>query len=127
MRSILRAILAIVLLLGGGAGHWVPATALAHQACCCGMPSGVEDRCPCPKPEGNRTPRGASCSERQATVVQAASRQAEQGQRRTEPRPEPAGWARMDCTAPESLALPAARGRDPDLGRHLALLSTFRI
>lgn len=124
MRSILRAILAIVLLLGGGAGAWTPAE--AHQACCCGMPSGVEDSCPCPQPEGSRTPRGA-CSERQAPVVQAASRQAEQSQRRTEPRPEPAGWARTATTAPEGLALPAARGRDPDLGRHLAHLSTFQI
>jgi len=129
VRLILRAIFAIVLLLGGGAGDWAPASAaaLAHHACCCGMPSGVEDSCPCPKPEGNRGPRGA-CSERQAPAVQAASRQAEQGQqRRTEPRPEPAGWVRTACTAPEGLALPAARGRDPDLGRHLAHLSTFRI
>lgn len=128
MRSILRAIFAVVLLLGGGAGDWAPATAtaLAHHACCCGVPASMEDSCPCPKPEGNRTPRGA-CSERQAPVVQAASRQAEQGQRRTEPRPEPATWARAAASANESLALPAARGRDPDLGRHLAHLSTFRI
>lgn len=124
MRSILRAILAVLLLLGGGAGDWAPAQ--AHHSCCCGTPSGVEDNCPCPKPEGNRTPRGA-CSERQATVVQTASRQAEQGQRRTEPRPEPTGWAGVAASTPEGLALPAARGRDPDLGRHLAHLSTFRI
>ncbi len=124
MRSILRAILAIVLLLGGGAGDWAPAQ--THHSCCCGTPSGVEDSCPCPKPEGNRTPRGA-CSERQAPVVQAASRQAELGQRCTEPRPEPATWAPGSSSAPEGLSLPSARGRDPDLGRHLASLSFFRI
>lgn len=124
MRSILRAILAVVLLLGGGVGDWAPVQ--AHHSCCCGMPSGVEDSCPCPKPEGNRTPRGA-CSERQAPTVQVVQRQAEQGQRRTEPRPEPATWARATNAASESLALPATRGRDPDLGRHLAHLSTFRI
>jgi len=126
LRSLLRAMVAVVLLLGSLGGDWAPATTAARHACCCGMPSGVEDSCPCPKPEGNRTPRGA-CSERQAPVVQAASRQAEQGQRRTEPRPEPAGWARAGAAEPERLALPAARGRDPDLGRHLAHLSSFRI
>ena len=125
MRSILRAIFAAVLLLGSLGGDWAPATP-AHHACCCGTPATHEDTCPCPKPENNRTPRG-TCSERQAPTVQVASRQAEQGQRKTEPRPEPATWARATDTASESLPLPAARGRDPDLGRHLAHLSTFRI
>jgi hypothetical protein len=50
-----------------------------------------------------------------------------QGERRTEPRPEPATWAQaMDVR--ELSGFPEAEcGRDPDLGRHLARLSTFRI
>ena len=128
MRSILRAIFAVVLLLGGGAGDWAPgtATALAHQACCCGVPSGVEDSCPCPKPEGNRGPSRSLCSERGTVVATVAVRRT-QAEPRTEARPEPAAWTRASQTlASEGVPAPA-RGRDPDLGRHLARLQTFRI
>ena len=131
MRSILRAILAIALLLGGGGGDWALAgsqVAAAPHDCCCGtMPSGMEDPCPCPKPEGNRTPQRGACAERQVVANQAA-RRAEQGERRTEPRPEPAGWARAEAGVSEPIASTHnAEGRDPDLGRHLARLNTFRI
>ncbi|MFN7958570.1 MAG: hypothetical protein U0P46_09645 [Holophagaceae bacterium] len=131
MRSFLRAMFAVVLLLGGLGGDWAPAAATAAHACCCGtpasLPAGMEDGCPCPKPEGSRTPRGA-CTERQAPTVQVVQREAEQGQRRSEPRPEPATWARPAADLGGSHAFSAAsRGRDPDLGRHLAHLSTFRI
>lgn len=126
MRSLLRAIFAVVLLLGSLGGDWAPTPAAAPHTCCCGVPASMEDSCPCPKPEGNRTQRGA-CSGRQAPTVQVVQLQAEQGQRKTEPRPEPATWVRATNIAPESLACPTARGRDPDLGRHLAHLSTFRI
>ena len=125
MRSILRAILAIVLLLGSGVADWAPAK--GHESCCCGMPA-PEDRCPCPKPEGSRTPHPNACGERLSVVaVQASLRRASQGQRRTEPRPEPATWA----TAQEARGLDGtiapSGGRDPDLGRHLARLNTLRI
>ena len=131
MRTILRAILAIALLLGGVGGDWALAesrTAAQPHDCCCGtVPAGMEDPCPCPQPEGNRTPVRGACAERQV-VVATTARRAEQGDRRTEPRPEPARWARAayheDVT---TVPVHVEGGRDPDLGRHLAHLSTFRI
>lgn len=131
MRSILRAILTVVLLLGGVGGDWALAgdrAASAPHECCCGMMSGgMEDSCPCPKPEGNRMPQRGACTERQVVATQAA-RRAEQGARRTEPRPEPASWACSTPDSAESLSLLLIEGgRDPDLGRHLARLNTLRI
>lgn len=127
VRSILRAILAIALLLGSGAGDWLPA-AQAHESCCCGTPASMEDGCPCPKPEGNRTPLRGSCAEQQTVVApQAAGRQAAQSQRRIEPRPEPARWALAQAGEASSVPGTHEGGRDPDLGRHLARLGTFRI
>ena len=130
MRTILRAILAVALLLGGVGGDWALAggpAAPAHE-CCCGMvPGGMDDPCPCPKPEGNRTPQRGACAERQVVVAPSA-RRVEQGARRTEPRPEPAGWARVASEAGAATRpISAEGGRDPDLGRHLAGLSLLRI
>jgi hypothetical protein len=128
VRSILRAILAIVLLLGSGVGDWLPASSQAHESCCCGTPASGEDSCPCPKPEGNRTPQQGACSERQTVVAtQAAERKAEPGKRRIEPRPEPLSWALMKINESPSESCPQAGGRAPDLGQHLAALGTFRI
>jgi len=130
VRSILRAILTVALLLGGVGGDWVLAgdqTASAPHECCCGMvPGGMGDTCPCPKPEGNRTPLRGACAERQVVAAQAA-RRSEQGERRTEPRPEPIGWADSTSDSAESLSTLIEVGRDPDLGRHLARLNTLRI
>jgi hypothetical protein len=130
VRTILRAILAVALLLGGVGGDWALAegrTAAQPHECCCGaMPGGMEDTCPCPKPDSNRAPQRGACTERQTVAAQAV-REAEQGERRTEPRPEPAGWARAASAEAESQVLRARGGRDPDLGRHLAHLGTFRI
>jgi hypothetical protein len=127
VRNILRAILAFALLLGSGAADWAPGQAPAHEACCCGTPAIVEDSCPCPKPEGNRGPTTGACSQRQAVVAAQASR-AEQAQRRKEAGPVPARWATpgLVVRSEDGTSL-APRGRDPDLGRHLAQLSTFRI
>jgi hypothetical protein len=128
VRSILRAILAFMLLLGSGAGNWLPVSAQAHESCCCGTPASAEDTCPCPKPESNRTPLRGTCSERQTVVAsQVAERKAEQGQRRTEPRPEPLSWALAQIDETASAFCIHASGRDPDLGQHLARLGTFRI
>lgn len=127
VRSILRAILAIALLLGSGAGEWLPA-AQAHESCCCGTPASMEDSCPCPKPEGNRTPLRGSCTEQQTVVApQAAGRKAEPGQRRTEPRPEPLSWTLAQADETSSAPCIHEGGRDPDQGRHLARLGIFRI
>ncbi len=126
MRSILRAMLAIVLLLGSGVADWSPVQ--GHEACCCGTPKGVEDSCPCPKPEGNRTPLRGACADRQVVgVTQVAQRRTGQGQRRIEPRPEPATWAKAADVRGLAGHVDAKPGRDPDLGQHLARLSTFRI
>ena len=126
VRNLLRTILAVALLLGSGLGDWAPVQTQAHESCCCGMPAGVEDACPCPKPEGNRTPTSNPCSTPTITVASLAARRT-QGERRTEPRPEPATWApALDARELAGLSV-AERGRDPDLGRHLARLSTFRI
>lgn len=140
MRTILRAILAAVLLLGGGAGDWAPVQASAvpaHESCCCGTPasspaSGMEDSCPCPKPEGNQAPSRSACAPR-ATVLAALAARRTSSERKTEPRPEPATWAEafegFDASeaAGSRLSRSSAWGRDPDLGRHLAHLATFRI
>ena len=130
MRTILRAILSVALLLGSGISDWMPAASqtTSHVSCCCGTPAGMKDSCPCPKPEGNRRPQRNSCTERQTVVATRAARRSEQGQRRTEPRPEPTRWAvAQDVALIESGDAQLSRGRDPDLGRHLARLSMFRI
>ena len=126
MRTFLRAILSIALLLGSGVVDWAPVQGPAHESCCCGTSSGAEDSCPCPKPEGNRGPAQSLCQNRVVAVALAASR-CTQGERRAEPRPEPATWA--DALVICELSGPSAqkRGRDPDLGRHLASLNTLRI
>jgi hypothetical protein len=127
VRNVLRAILAFALLLGSGAADWAPGHEPAHEACCCGTPAGVEDSCPCPKPEGNRGPAAGACSERQSVVAVRAPR-AEQAQQRRESSPVPAGWvaARLVVRAEDGTSL-GPRDRDPDLGRHLARLHTLRI
>lgn len=131
MRTVLRAILTLALLLGGGLGDWTAdlpssAAASAHESCCCGEPTGLEDACPCPKPEGNRNPSPNACAARTAVVAAPAARQ-NQRQRRSEPRPEPVGWAASHAATETRELAKAPRGRAPDLGRHLAGLSTFRI
>ncbi|MCM2249361.1 MAG: hypothetical protein NDI58_02150 [Geothrix sp.] len=128
MRSILRAILAVLLLLGGGAGDWTPAgiSAGTHESCCCGTPARAEDRCACPKPEDNRGSTRSLCAERSATVASPAARRT-LGARRIEPRPEPATWAEAAEVPGTTASSGFEHGRDPDLGRHLARLSTFRI
>jgi len=133
LRSILRAVLAVALLLGSGLGDWTLGTAQspAHESCCCGMAADAEDTCPCPKPENApQNQRGSqnACANRLAPVVLAAPRRTAQAQRRVEPRPEPATRARAACDQSDAKqAVPAPQGRDPDLGRHLAGLSTYRI
>ena len=126
LRTLLRAILTVMLLLGSGAGDWAPVA--AHECCCGDVPAGVEDSCPCPKPESNRGPSRTLCSERQTIVAVQAARRPEQARKRTEPRPEPQGWATAAADVrTELLGEVAGRGRAPDLGRHLAQLNTFRI
>ncbi len=126
LRLMLRAILAIGLLMGSGGGDWTPALAQALESCCCGAMPSVKDSCPCPKPDGNRAPSSNPCAKRTVSPAALAISQA-QGQRKVEPRPEPATWAQdAAATEPTGLSL-TARGRDPDLGRHLARLETFRI
>lgn len=126
VRSLLRAILTLMLLIGGGVGDWAPAQTPEHASCCCGMPAGVEDSCPCPKPEGNRTPSPSRCSDRATAAVAPMARRS-QIERRTEPRPEPTTWAQADDSTRGGYLLPQVQGRDPDLTRHLARLNTFRI
>lgn len=123
----MRAILAFALLLGGGVSDWTPGTAAAHS-CCCGEAAGVEDTCPCPKPESNRGPQQTSCQQRAGAVALQAPRRGEQPQRRLEAAPVPADWVATQALArilPEQVSF--LGGRDPDLGRHLARLSLIRI
>jgi hypothetical protein len=134
VRTILRAILAAALLLGSGFADWAPAPveqgSCAHESSCCGCcgtSAGSEGTCPCPKPEGNRGSAPSPGLNRAVAVAPTASR-CTQGERRIEPRPEPATWAATaDAFATGHLSGTSARGRDPDLGRHLARLKTFRI
>jgi hypothetical protein len=94
------------------------------------MAADLDDTCPCPKPENGPQRGGGSrtCGDRASAVVQAAPRRAEQAERRVEPRPEPATWAqarRHDSLDQQPGQAP--RGREPDLGRHLAILGTCLI
>lgn len=123
---VLRALLSMALLLGSGVGDWPQAGAPAQESCCCGSLAGMPDACPCPKPEGNRTPTQSSCGSR-TVVVAAVSQESTQATPRTEPRPVPATWARSSGLGCLAEAAREGRGRAPDLGRHLAQLSTFRI
>lgn len=127
MRMFLRALMSAALLLGGGVGDWVPVGAPAQESCCCGTPAGMPDACPCPKPEGTRSPTQTPCSNRPVTVVAAARAPRSQARPRTEPRPEPTTFARRAESVEATPVVRACQGRDPDLGRHLAHLSTFRI
>lgn len=132
MRTILRAILAVALLLGGMGGDWALAgtrpAAQPHDCCCGTVPAGMEDPCPCPKPDSNRAPQRGACAERTSVVAPQGARRSEQGERRVEPRPEPAGWARAAAREASSAdPVHVEGGRDPDLGRHPAHLSTLRI
>lgn len=134
MRTLLRTLLACALLIGGGGLDWAPAAASAagtHECCCCGMLPGPHHSCPCQKPEGPQGPSQNGCGSRTAPVSTplALLQRAEQGEtRRSEPRPEPAAAqvAQVAGTADIQPVLPA-RGRDPDLGRHLARLNLLRI
>jgi hypothetical protein len=125
VRTILRAILAMALLLGSGVGDWAPAAPAAHESCCCGAPVGTEDSCPCPKPDGNRSPSQAISRDRVAVAAPLAERS--QVERRAESRPEPASWAQTEAASGSAGLRPRAQGRDPDLGRHLARLHTLLI
>ena len=110
--------------------EWMPgADAAAPHECCCGMTAGGEDTCPCPKPERSRTPQPGSCQQRTGAAALHAPRRGEQAERRVEATtPVPADWT---ATQPLLRNLPELvsfiGGRDPDLGRHLARLSTIRI
>ena len=131
MRSILRAILSVALLLGSGVADWAPGSTQmgtqSHESCCCGgIPASAENSCPCPKPDGNRSPSQSLCQNRTIAVVDLAARRT-QAERRTEPRPEPTTWAQALDLRELSGSPAPVRGRDPDLGRHLARLNTFRI
>jgi hypothetical protein len=135
VRLFLRAIFATLLLLGGGAWDWTPGPihtgAMAHESCCCGTPATPEDSCPCPKPDGHRGPQeGASeRATKTALAPQVASRRQGPMAPRLEPSPAPLGLQARAAALPAGL--PGApvldSGRDPDLGRHLACLSRFRI
>jgi hypothetical protein len=59
-------------------------------------------------------------------VALAASR-CKQGQRRVEARPEPASWARAQEGVVSDDWMTVGSGRDPDVGRHLAMLGMLRI
>lgn len=128
VRSVLRAILSLALLFGSGVGDWAsaPTGMQNHESCCCGTPASTEDSCPCPRPEGNRTPTSTPCTNRTVAVASVAVRR-NQSERRVEPRPEPAAWAMVfDIRALAGIPILMC-GRDPDLGRHLARLNTLLI
>lgn len=134
MRPLLRALLAFALLIGGVGLDWAPAAASAaeaHDCCCCGMLPGPHHSCPCQKPEGPQGPSQNGCGGRTAPLSTplVLLQRAEQGEpRRSESRPEPPAVQVALVAGPADLQpiLPA-RGRDPDLGRHLARLNLLRI
>jgi hypothetical protein len=133
LSRLLHAFFAVVLLLGGLGGDWALGQnepAAAPHSCCCGTAQGMEDSCPCPKPEGNRTPAsGGACANRPTvTAPLVAGWRTQTAQRRIEPRPEPVTWisARNEAFGSIDDSL-SAHGRDPDLGRHLARLGLLLI
>jgi hypothetical protein len=126
MRSLLRAILIFALLFGSGVADLAPVQTVPHESCCCGSSAGAEDTCPCPKPEGNSAPSRGTCATRGVVATQALSRIVV-AQRRREARPEPKIWVGSKAVSKINGYFSQTRERDPDLQRHLARLSTFRI
>ena len=133
LRTVLRTLLACALLIGGWGLDWAPTTAAAaeaHGSCCCGMVPGPHDTCPCPKPEGPQGPSQNGCGARSTPLSSplAVLQRATQGAtRRFEPSPAPFAVLASGNSDEVEGAANGSRGRDPDLGRHLARLSTFRI
>lgn len=133
MRTLLRTLLACALLIGGLGQDWAsfPAPAQAHAPCCCGCCGGAQDHCPCPKPETPQGPAQNDCGTRStplSTPLALLQRAAQSDIRRSEPRPTLLARADQAPIAPEKVAtVGLSRGRDPDLGRHLARLSLLRI
>lgn len=126
MNRFLRILLALSLVLAGGAGALGPATAAeppAEAMDCCGS------RCPCtppPGPSGTRLPAGAAAPAAPVAPAEAApARKAAYREARPIPDAVLALQAREEGGKAEPDGQP--RGRDPDLGRHLASLRHFRI
>ncbi len=122
MRFLSRLLLALALALGAGQGLSLPPEV---PACgCCDTPS---EPCPCapaaPAP-AHRAPCAAP-SPAPAAVEEVASAKA-QDVRAPEARPwTEAAWAALLDARERQVGGP--RGRDPDLGRHLARLRLLRI
>lgn len=123
MKLLARLFLAFALIIGAGSSILVPAEA---PACgCCDLPS---EPCPCgpvnPVPASHRIPGNA------ATPVQAEAAEPAETHREvvSEARPLdglPQQAEGMVASAPGPARQP--RGREPDLGRHLARLNLLRI
>ncbi|MFN8010437.1 MAG: hypothetical protein U0P81_03450 [Holophagaceae bacterium] len=122
MRFLVRILLAFALVLGAGQGLSLPADT---PACgCCDTPA---EPCPCgpttPVP-GHRAPCAAPVQA--AAPAQEAETTGEAAPREREAAP----WTAAPGTAQdlrEATPRRAPRGRDPDLGRHLATLRLLRI
>lgn len=126
MNRIRRSLLALTLALAGITGAFGPGWAaepISEAMDCCGS------HCPCtppPGPSGTRLPAGAA-----APAAPVAAPEAAPARRAAPGKPDPAplaaiGPERRDEREPfDSCAQP--RGRDPDLGRHLAHLKRLRI
>ncbi|MDE3033188.1 MAG: hypothetical protein KGI56_05945 [Acidobacteriota bacterium] len=137
MRALLRTLLACALLIGGLGQDWVqvPVSAKAHSPCCCGccdgMAGGAPDSCPCPRPETPQGPAQNGCGSRSTPLSAplALLQRAAQGElQRTEPRLAALAAVDRAFTVPGTASTGSLpRGRDPDLGRHLARLSLLRI
>ncbi len=122
MRLLARLLLALALALGAGQGLSLPAEA---PACgCCDTPA---EPCPC----GPTTPAPAHRAPCAAPAnVATPARNAEAAEAPTPRLQEPSPWpeaGRARASADLGVEGAAPRGRDPDLGRHLARLRLLRI
>lgn len=136
MRSFLRTVLALALLIGGWGLDWVPiagSTPAPHHCCHCGMLPGPHESCPCQKPEGPQGPSQNGCGGSRSTPISgplAFLEAAGQGETLgSEPLPWPPGRIGTpdSCEAESGAGATTGHGRDPDLGRHLARLRLLRI
>jgi hypothetical protein len=120
VRALSRILLAFALTFVGGTGFL--SLAAPEAASCC------DEVCPCPPPPPTPTSHRLPAT---ATAPVAVSASAPAVARKTEPRTDSPAFAAFAAgpQAPVGTLPPFAegRGRDPDLGRHLAKLSRHRI
>ena len=126
MNLFARILLAFALITGAGSAM-VP----RPEAPACGCCDGSMDQCPCgpatPAPGSHRSPCNAPAPAPAVAQAPDAREAAPEAEREAQPLDGLDEPSRPGRSAAAPVPGTEARGRAPDLGRHLARLGTFRI